>query len=69
MALRSFAHLEPLPRQLTGRTLALCLDDLPGKRSLQAKRAPWPVCRDVFGPQLEQEQIGDDRYRMRDKLR
>jgi hypothetical protein len=43
MSLHNFAHLEPLPSHLTGRTRALRLDDLPGKRPLQAKRAPRPV--------------------------
>jgi hypothetical protein len=63
MASCGFAHLEPLPSHLTGRTLALCLDHLPGKGPLQAKRAPRPVSRDVLGLQLQQEQIGHDRHR------
>jgi hypothetical protein len=65
MALRGFAHVEPLPSHLTGRTRALRLDDLPGKRPLQAKRAPQPVCRDVLGPQLQQAQRGHERHRHR----
>ena len=65
MSSRGCTHLEPLPSHLTGRTLALRLDDLPCKRPLQAKRAPRPVCGDVSGPPFEQEQIGHDRHRHR----
>jgi hypothetical protein len=61
----SFAPLEPLPSQLTGRTLGLCLDDLSGKHSLEAKAAPRSVCRAVLGPQLQQEQTGHDGHRHR----
>jgi hypothetical protein len=56
------AQLKPLPSHLVGRTLALSQGDLPGKRPLQAKRAPWTVCRDVLHPEVEQEQIGHDRH-------
>jgi hypothetical protein len=40
MMLRVCAHLMPLPGHLVGRTLTLCLDDLPSNHSLQAKHAP-----------------------------
>jgi hypothetical protein len=65
MPSRYFAQLKPFPGHLTGRTLALCLNHLPGKRPLQAKGAPRPVCRDIFGPQLQQEPRGHDGYRHR----
>jgi hypothetical protein len=63
MSSRGFTHLEPLASHPSGRTLTLGLHHLPGKRALQAKRAPRSVRRDVFGAQLEQEQIGHDRHR------
>jgi hypothetical protein len=43
MWLSRFAHLKPLPSHVSGGTLALGLDHLPGKRALQAKRAPRTV--------------------------
>src|SRR5919197_6234938 len=62
MSSRGFAHLKPLASDLVGRTLALRVDDLPGNRPLQAKGTPGLVRRDIFGTQLEQEQIGHDRH-------
>jgi hypothetical protein len=62
MSSRSFSHLKLLPRHLPGRTLALRLHQLPGKGTLQAKGAPWAVCWDVLGAQVEQEQIHHDGY-------
>jgi hypothetical protein len=41
------------------------LNHPPGKRSLEAKRAPRAVRRNVLGAQLEQEQIGHDGDRHR----
>jgi hypothetical protein len=61
MSSRSLSHLQPLARYLLGRTLALRLHHLPGKGTLQAKGAPWAVCRDVLGAQFEKEQIRHDR--------
>jgi hypothetical protein len=57
-----FAHLKPLPSQLASRTLTLRLDHFPGELTLQLKRAPRSVCRNVLGLEPEQEQIRHDRY-------
>jgi hypothetical protein len=65
MTLCGFAHLQPLPGHLAGRTLALRLDGFPRQCPLQAKCAPWTVRRDILGLQLEQEQIGHNRHRHR----
>ena len=65
MTLCDFAQPKPLPGQLAGRTFVLRLDDLPSKRPLQVKRAPWAIRRNVLRMQLEQEQIGHDRHRHR----
>jgi hypothetical protein len=56
-----FAYLEPFPSQLVGRTLALGLDDRRRKGALQSQCTPRPVCRNMFGLELQQEQIGHDR--------
>jgi hypothetical protein len=61
-ARRGLAHLKPLPSHLAGRTLALRRDHLPGKGTLQVKRVPQPICRDILGAKLKQEQIGHDRH-------
>jgi hypothetical protein len=60
-----FGQLKAFSSHLTGRALVLRLDYFPGKGALQTKRAPRPVCEDIFGVQLEQEQIGHDRHRDR----
>ena len=43
MSLRCFAQLKPLPSHLTGRTLRLRLDHLPGKGPSQVERTPQGV--------------------------
>jgi hypothetical protein len=61
----SFAQPKLLSSHLAGRTLALCLDDLPRKLALQVKRAPWTIGWHVVRLELEQEHIRHDGHRPR----
>jgi hypothetical protein len=65
MSLIGFPQLEPLPSHVPGRTLALRLCYLRGKRALQAKRTPRAIRRNILGLELEQEQVGHNRHRDR----